>query len=37
MLKFAIIALALTFSNAALACPEGYLPCGETNQLCCPG
>ena len=38
MLKLTILALlALTFSNAALACPEGYLPCGETNQLCCPG
>ena len=37
MLKFAILALMLTISSAALACPIGYVPCGDTNQLCCPG
>jgi hypothetical protein len=21
---------------AAMACPEGYVACGERNQLCCP-
>jgi len=36
-LKLTIVALVLTFSGAALACPQGYVPCGETNQLCCPG
>ncbi len=36
MLKFTILALMLTISSAALACPTGYVPCGETNQLCCP-
>jgi hypothetical protein len=37
MLKFTIFALVLTFSGAALACPVGYVPCGESYQLCCPG
>ena len=23
-------------SGAAIACPFGYVPCGETGQLCCP-
>jgi hypothetical protein len=32
----ALIALTLTVSGAALACPSGYVPCGETQQLCCP-
>jgi hypothetical protein len=37
MLKSIILALMLTISSNALACPVGYVPCGETNQLCCPG
>jgi hypothetical protein len=37
MLKLTIFALALLVSGAAMACPDGYVPCGETNQLCCPG
>ena len=37
MLKFAIFALVLSLSSAALACPAGYVPCGESYQLCCPG
>jgi hypothetical protein len=37
MLNATIFALFLTLSSAALACPPGYVPCGETNQLCCPG
>jgi hypothetical protein len=40
MLKFTFIALlalsTLTMPNAAFACPEGYVACGESNQLCCP-
>jgi len=37
MLKFTVIALVLAMSGVALACPGGYVPCGEANQLCCPG
>jgi hypothetical protein len=37
MLKFTILALMLIVPSAALACPFGYVPCGQTNQLCCPG
>jgi hypothetical protein len=36
MLKVTIFALALLLSGAAIACPFGYVPCGETGQLCCP-
>ena len=36
MLKLAILALLLTLPSAALACPFGYVPCGESGQLCCP-
>ncbi len=28
---------ALTATTAAHACPQGYVPCGQTSQLCCPG
>jgi hypothetical protein len=29
--------LAVMASTAvAVACPEGFTACGETNQLCCP-
>ena len=27
---------ALTVTAAAITCPDGYVPCGETSQLCCP-
>jgi hypothetical protein len=37
MLKYTIFALVLTLSSAALACPVGYVFCGESGQLCCPG
>jgi hypothetical protein len=37
MLKFTMLALLLTFSSGAVACPAGYVPCGESGQLCCPG
>ncbi len=37
MLKVTIFALALLLSGAAIACPFGYVPCGEAGQLCCPG
>ncbi len=34
----ALLALsAMTVTTAAFACPQGYVPCGETSQLCCPG
>ena len=36
MFKVTIFALALLLSGAAIACPFGYVPCGETGQLCCP-
>jgi hypothetical protein len=37
MAKLAFLALlAVMVSSAALACPSGFQPCGETNQLCCP-
>jgi hypothetical protein len=36
MLKVTIFALALLLSGAAIACPFGYVPCGEVGQLCCP-
>ena len=36
MMKFAIFVVVLTLSGAALACPMGYVPCGETGQLSCP-
>ncbi len=28
---------ALTATTAAHACPQGYVPCGETSPLCGPG
>jgi hypothetical protein len=36
MLKVTIFAIALLLSGAAIACPFGYVPCGELSQLCCP-
>jgi hypothetical protein len=36
MLKITIFALSLLLSGAAIACPFGYVPCGEAGQLCCP-
>jgi hypothetical protein len=41
MTKYTFIAL-LAFSTLAIpsvtfACPQDYVACGETNQLCCPG
>ena len=26
----------LILSGAAWACPDGYIACGERQQLCCP-
>lgn len=42
MLRFALIVLAALFAvsgtvAAYAGCPAGYAPCGQTNQLCCPG
>lgn len=34
---FAAIALVVLPAIAAADCPKGYVPCGEKNQLCCPG
>jgi hypothetical protein len=32
-----IAAIAVVLLPAiAAACPRGYVPCGQTNQLCCP-
>lgn len=33
----AILAIALFAAGTAVACPNGYVACGETQQLCCPG
>jgi hypothetical protein len=33
----AAIALVVLPTIAAADCPKGYVPCGERNQLCCPG
>ena len=33
----AIIAITLFAIQTAGACPGGYVPCGEKQQLCCPG
>jgi hypothetical protein len=33
----AAIATILLPTIAAADCPKGYVPCGERNQLCCPG
>jgi hypothetical protein len=33
----AAIALVVLPTIAAADCPKGYVPCGEKNQLCCPG
>ena len=37
-MKALILTIALTFGfvSAAMACPNGYYPCGQTNKLCCP-
>ena len=36
-MKTLIIVLLLAGSaGPALACPEGYYPCGEGDALCCP-
>ncbi len=32
----AVVSVVGLWSAAALACPEGYVPCGEEDQLCCP-
>lgn len=32
----ACIVFLITFSMPLFACPEGYMPCGEHGQLCCP-
>jgi hypothetical protein len=35
---FALTLAALMATTAgAFACPDGYSPCGESQQLCCPG
>jgi hypothetical protein len=31
-----ILALAMTVSQVAFACPTGFAACGESGQLCCP-
>ena len=36
MLKLSIFAMALLSSSVTIACPYGYVPCGELAQLCCP-
>jgi hypothetical protein len=36
-LSVAAIALLVLPTIAAADCPKGYVPCGERNQLCCPG
>lgn len=34
---FLVVAMVTAIlSTAALACPGGYVPCGERKQLCCP-
>lgn len=37
-MKLLILTLAVTFglTTAALACPNGYYPCGQGGALCCP-
>ena len=37
-MKTLILTIALMFglANAAIACPDGYYPCGEASKLCCP-
>ena len=41
MLRFAFVTLltlsTLGVTTAAFACPSGYVSCGESGQLCCPG
>ena len=27
----------LSTATTSFACPSGYVPCGQTSQLCCPG
>jgi hypothetical protein len=37
LVSAAAMALVIVFTTAtAWACPGGYAPCGEKNQLCCP-
>jgi len=38
IMKTLILTIALMFGllNAAIACPDGYYPCGEASKLCCP-
>ncbi len=36
LLAAAMSATILLTSVAASACPRGYAPCGERQQLCCP-
>jgi hypothetical protein len=40
MLKFTFATLlalsTFMLANTSFACPQGYTPCGEANQLCCP-
>jgi len=37
-MKALILVIALTFglTSAAMACPDGYYSCGQSNKLCCP-
>jgi hypothetical protein len=32
----ALAAAAVLITVTAWACPNGYVPCGEKQQLCCP-
>ena len=38
IMKAVILAIALMFglASAAMACPDGYYPCGQASKLCCP-
>ena len=35
-LAVALAAATVLITVTAWACPKGYVPCGERNQLCCP-
>ncbi len=37
-MRLLILSLAMTFglATSALACPNGYYPCGQGGALCCP-
>jgi hypothetical protein len=36
LLAVAVTAATVLTTVTAWACPKGYVPCGERNQLCCP-